>query len=184
MSSANKTPNLELNLWDITDPVMHSDFNADNEKIDLAVQGLDSKFTSEIANLDSGIAAQITALSENIETELGARLKIITGSYVGTGTYGKENPTTLYTGIKPYIVILSYEGSLLGHSITRPFTDLHVLVPWSVFFNLNANDTTQYRAHITEWELDHISWYSSSSASYAANLSGGTYRYLIIGTDS
>ena len=110
-------------------------------------------------------------------------LTIEKGSYIGTGTYGSANPVTLYTRIKPYIVILGYGGTTLGRSITRPFTDLHVLVPWSVFFNLNSNDTAQYRAHITEWGLDHISWYSSSSAHYAANLSGGTYRYLIIGTE-
>lgn len=37
MSSQSKTPNLQLNQWAATDPVVRTDFNADNAKIDAAV---------------------------------------------------------------------------------------------------------------------------------------------------
>ena len=37
MSSQSKTPNLQLNQWAATDPVVRTDFNADNAKLDAAV---------------------------------------------------------------------------------------------------------------------------------------------------
>lgn len=38
MASSNKTGNLKLNQWVGTDPVLRSDFNQDNNKLDVAIQ--------------------------------------------------------------------------------------------------------------------------------------------------
>lgn len=40
MSSQSKTPNLQLNQWAASDPVVRTDFNADNARIDAAVGGI------------------------------------------------------------------------------------------------------------------------------------------------
>ena len=40
MSSQSKTPNLQLNQWAASDPVVRTDFNADNVRIDAAVGGI------------------------------------------------------------------------------------------------------------------------------------------------
>jgi|GEM_PF-5872970 len=182
MSSTNKTSNLGLNLWSVTDPVVHSDFNADNEKIDLAVQTTNDKFTAKIENLDSRIAGQISALSENLEAELGKRLKIVSGSYIGTGTYGNQSPITIYTGIIPFIFILGTTNPSTAQSIGNVVTDLQVVVPWSNYFNMNSSRNSN-DATIREWENDRITWTSSRDARSAANTSGDVYSYIIIGSD-
>ena len=67
-----KTENLKLNVWEKSDPILVGDFNEDNRKIDAAV-------------------GQIMAHAGNC--------KIVTGTYVGDGKYGRDNPTSItFTG--------------------------------------------------------------------------------------
>ncbi len=61
MASTNHTPHLELNQWIGTDPVLMSDFNADNAKIDAAFAQLPHVVTgSYTGNGQYGSAHPVT----------------------------------------------------------------------------------------------------------------------------
>ncbi len=71
-----KTSNYQLNQWAATDQVRRTDFNADNQKIDAALAGLES------------------------------RAKIAAGTYTGTGSYGQGNPKILTFPFPPKFVLV------------------------------------------------------------------------------
>lgn len=50
--------------------------------------------------------AKIKALIDSVNTGLNARAKIASGSYVGTGTGGQSNPTSITVGFSPKVVIV------------------------------------------------------------------------------
>lgn len=81
MASSNKTSNYQLNQWISTDQVRMADFNADNQKIDAA-----------------------------LNTLAAGQLRIATGSYTGNGKYGATNPNTLTFPFVPLFVLLYPEG--------------------------------------------------------------------------
>ena len=81
--ATNQTTNYQLNQWEPTDQVLHTDFNADNAKVDAALAGL----------------ASAVALCGNCKIEYG--------SYVGTGTYIGRSLT--FSGIPLIVLIRSAE---------------------------------------------------------------------------
>lgn len=67
--ATNHTEKYELNQWLPTDPVIRTDFNEDNAKIEAALAGLRHLIVSpDILNLILGdIRADITALENRVE---------------------------------------------------------------------------------------------------------------------
>ena len=67
--ATNHTEKYELNQWLPTDPVIRTDFNEDNAKIEAALAGLRNLIVSpDILNLILGdIRADITALENRVE---------------------------------------------------------------------------------------------------------------------
>ena len=74
--ASGQTSNYGLNQWAAEDPVLRTDFNQDNAKLDAALEGLEQT----VASLP----------------------RLATGSYVGTGT----NQMTLNTGFRPRAAII------------------------------------------------------------------------------
>lgn len=95
--------------------------------------------------------------------QLGAKVQITTGSYVGTGTYGSSNPNSLTFGFEPKLLILD---------------GLHIY-PWtdSVYMVGTSGDYINY---ITR-NGTTISWYNEKAAYNQCNHSGQVYNYLAIG---
>lgn len=104
--------------------------------------------------------------------------QIETGSYVGTGTYGQNNPNSLTFGFEPKLVIIA-EASGSGYMI--------------VFIN-GANGrgisygsaTSIYTTLSTTWQSKGISWYVNNAynglnANTQLNSSSSTYYYVAIG---
>lgn len=104
--------------------------------------------------------------------------KIATGSYTGTGTYGKANAITLNFDFKPKLVIVTLsnrseyicsglimvEGATVAHASEFPSS-------------YNSN----YYSMIT-WGENSVSWYcTASDAIYMLNGSGYLYNYFAIG---
>lgn len=97
--------------------------------------------------------------------------KIVTGSYVGTGTYGASNPNTLTFDFVPrYFRIGSavgpwFEG--MGYMSTYQFIDTS-----KNLYTASATVTVSGKT---------ISWYNTSNAERQCNNSGWTYVYIAIG---
>ena len=93
MMATNHTANYNLNQWQATDPVLHTDFNEDNSKLDAALTALNATAQQHTAQL-----AQQAA-----ELAVRGNITFATTSYVGTGP---GNTNTLTFAKKPIFVYI------------------------------------------------------------------------------
>ena len=59
-------------------------------------------FNNMISQINGGVNSEIS----DVLTQLGTKAKVQTGSYVGTGTYGVNNPCSLTFDFAPKLVII------------------------------------------------------------------------------
>lgn len=102
-------------------------------------------------------------------------VRIETGSYVGTGTYGEDNPNSLTFGFEPKMVLFTTSGGLTpgdgywddGGIWTEGASRMLVGSWKNAFFTCDGNT---------------LSWYTDTeNAACQFNASGTTYYYLAIG---
>lgn len=126
-----------------------------------------------MTNFNSKITDTNTYIETLVEEAKQSGVKIATGSYVGTGTYGAYNPCSLTFDFAPRFVVvlgfnLAYKATLFVYNCTQSS-------PY------NASDTTDNKITV-EWQQNTIVWSNTySSASYQLNSSGTTYYYIAIG---
>lgn len=106
-------------------------------------------------------------------------LQIATGTYTGTGTYGRENPSTLTFGFVPKLVLVFETGS--GHTAN-----------WMLMVALDDNehgplmpDNGNGVGAFVKYRFSgkSVSWYTSNPiAGQQANTDGGKYGYFALGT--
>lgn len=109
-------------------------------------------------------------------------VKIETGSYVGTGTYGASNPNTLTFSFVPKIVFISFTGvaSETYSGLSIPF--ISSCRSAIVFDNRDGSST---RIDVS-WSGQNgtpensVSWYGNSPATQL-NTNGITYQYIALG---
>lgn len=124
--------------------------------------------------------------------QLGNKVIIETGSYVGTGTYGSSNPNSLTFDFEPKIVFL-YMGynELLGSNTMSFFTSVqsyysnNMIFPEALTTTYKENmgfalmNGTSYGKKSSDGKK--IFWYHTHSAIEQHNKSGEVYRYIAIG---
>ena len=140
--ASNHTEHYQLNQWSLDDPVQMEDFNADNRKVEQA----------------------LTWLMNN-------RVRLVTGTYTGTGEYGAQHPTTLTFDFTPKLIFM------FGNSGRARFT----LADTSITSYLDptaGNDNPLL--HFT-WAANSVSWYNTASAGAQYNTEGAVYHYFILG---
>ena len=140
-----------LNQWVAEDRILREDFNADNAKIEAAIKGLEAS------------TAQALAAAGNC--------KIMTGSYVGNGTYGASNPNTLTFQFKPLFVFLNTGSPSPSNTIPRNYILTHPSTPMG--FNLNNMGNVS-------WSDSSVSWYNADATNQLSE-SNVTYWYIAIG---
>ena len=132
-----QTPNFQLNQWSGTDYVRRTDFNADNLKIDAALGGL-----------------------------LGLHgLKIVTGSYTGTGAKGSQNPNTITFTERPTFVLL------IG--------DCMVTIPGLKDSGAASPVSQDSDFSLYTWTGNTLSWYAER-AMPQMNREGDVYHYIAV----
>lgn len=95
-------------------------------------------------------------------------IKIATGIYTGTGTYGADNPNTLTLPFEPKVLIVSaMMDAQTGHTA------------W-IYGDSSGAVNSSY-AVILSWDNNTVSWYSPNSASYQLNGNALSYQYVAIG---
>lgn len=108
-----------------------------------------------------------------IDAAIAAGPKVVTGTYIGTGTYGSiAKGTTLSFPSAPkilFVASLSYEGQA-------------TTILWGNrnFLMHDANNTSSISRLHAEYNGASITWYSPSSAERQLNMSNYTYRYVAI----
>lgn len=158
--ATNQTEHYKLNQWELNDSVVMAEFNADNQKLDTALTALDQK------------------IAEAVEQVRAAIPRIQIGSYVGTGTYGEENPTALTFDFEPKLIIITQKS--LTSCCSGPIICLYG-APSMVVVN---NPQGQHEFHP---DILYMSWDGPKFSCYAANAGtqynspNHTYHYLAIG---
>ena len=114
---------------------------------------------------NQGDAAALQAALQTLTTTVSGKAQIDTGSYFGTGTYGKSSPNRITFPFKPIVVFIS-SGTDGGYA-------------W-IYGNDEGSTSNAYYCWLT-WSSRSLSWYSTSSASSQLNSKSITYRYIAIG---
>lgn len=129
-----------------------------------------------------------------LKTMVDGGVKIATGSYVGTGTYGSSNPTSLTFDFVPMLVLVAKKaaGSFTEYDATMGTPSVTSDGLWRDSFVWmygaggagvsNSSETSGLkRACIFSLNGKTLSYWSDSRAGTQANTSGVTYNYVAIG---
>ena len=111
-------------------------------------------FNADTAQIDAALAG-------------AGNCKVVTGSYVGTGTHGSSNRNTLTFDGTPILVIVA--GS-------RGFTALQGATGTA---SLSAGGGEPYGVSLV-WGTNSLSWYAGNNADLQCNTSGATYYYCAL----
>ena len=135
---------------------------------------------------DSVVMADFNEDNRKIDEALAAGPKVKTGSYVGTGTSGADNPNVLEFDFKPVFLAIVEKDKAPESALCAPWFFIR---PWAYtnkFSRGNSNINT-YFTHVT-WLDNGVSWYAQYESGTAAapadgqlNESGVTYHYVAIG---
>ena len=142
------------------------------------------------------IASQIPDVYSKsyIDSILKNNARIQTGSYVGTGTYGANNPCTLTFDFLPIIITIYMEKSttgnygifLWGKEENTP-SSTYVVYPQSLTndyiknlgFTMPSNSLSH--EYYAKREGNTIFWYDTNSGAFQANRENYTYYWVAIG---
>lgn len=129
---------------------------------------------------DSGIidGVEYVFLGKPLDNAISAA-KIETGSYVGTGTYGADNPCSITFDFEPKLIIITASTSS-GYLATGFF--VYGLMN---FIGLRSNSTSGGNATAwygsVSWDGNTVSFNASSHAMNQFNESGRTNYYVAVG---
>ena len=105
---------------------------------------------------------------KTLDQVIGNPFQMYTGSYVGTGAYGTNNPNELTFPFEPKIIIgivPEDDSSALSRSMIRPNQQSYV---------------GNYPIYVT-WDGNSVSWYSTNGGTQQLNRMGKTYYYVALG---
>lgn len=102
--------------------------------------------------------------------QVGDKVRIVTGSYVGTGTFGQSNPNSLTFPFPPSVVIVWGLNRIMGAGTTTSSASFVGFV--------SDVDTPFGYYEIVSFDSNALSWYSTVSANSQFNVSGETYNYV------
>lgn len=125
-----------------------------------------------MAFLDETGLAELWSL---IKAEDAKAPKVVYGSYVGTGTCGQSNPSSLTFDFEPKVLVFlssSFMGQMVAYRNGATFMS-------SCSFWSDGGYDAQYCTFV--WSGNTVTWYNKNDASYQKNGSGATYYYLAIG---
>ena len=112
--------------------------------------------------------------------QLGAG-SIVYGTYIGTGTYGSGNPTSLTFPFDPKLVIISIKGLDFycdrGTYFQHCFLWYKGVTSISLYHSQNGGGTPITLAV----SGNSLTWWHASEAQYQLNAANVTYKYIAIG---
>ena len=126
------------------------------------------------------VLALLNSLVKNAQTSADERAKIQTGSYVGTGTYGADNPCSLTFDFVPKFLYIkstnsSSAGFFLPHTLTNTFKKF-------AYQGLIQNAAIQSSNCYGKMKGTTLSWYNTVMGNAAGEQlnNSGTYHYIAL----
>lgn len=138
-----QTKNLNLNRWAPEDFVRLTQINQNFDKIDEEVGALRKA------------------------TQTAGNCRIVTGSYVGTGSYGSATPNALTFPGKPLMVFVNGGYSFAAIATTDT----------TAVFQTGGN---QYYSLYLSWSGNTVTWYNGVLPELQLNTSGKIYYYAAL----
>ena len=116
------------------------------------------------------------AISTAIEGALDADIKVETGSYKGTGVYGKSHPNSLTFDFVPKLVIVSGQGKSSD-------TGAGFIYCWGSgkYTLLYAGYGGAQTSCVVSLAGKTMNWYDTQIVSFQCNDSGYIFNYIAIG---
>ena len=115
---------------------------------------------------------------EYVEGLLAGMPKIVFGSYVGTGEYGAEHPTSITFDFTPKVVLLFGDGRFAGYHMpsTQP-----AVIRWGLTASLTVAGSPN-GSNVVRYDGNTVSWYCTNvqEPGYQMN-SAIPYYYAAIG---
>ena len=130
---------------------------------------------------------QIKTLIDNAQSSADSKAKIQTGSYVGTGTAGENNPCSLTFNFKPNFLIIMpvNEYHNPGYGLEADQFPLNFFAGNVYKFYGPYGDANEYEGIHGKYTNNTFYWYYyttyGGSAEYQLNINGRTYYYYAIG---
>lgn len=132
--------------------------------------------TAALFGLDS------TAVPDDVFKKAG---RVVTGSYVGTGTYGASNPTVLNLPFRPKLVLVSLADDTTYEVKNRFMILVDHGTTGTCLRGDDANGVIGQGVRRPTFFNNGVSWYTSEGSSTApatqGNTAGTTYGYVAIG---
>ena len=139
---------------------------------------------------------QIKTLIDNVQVSADSKARIQTGSYVGTGTYGANNPCSLTFDFEPNIVAIFAKHSEYGYgdalSLEDNFSATFIKDVTCSTMEWWSNSKVYY--HVVSWANNKLSWYSFAKDQYGQTSAGNSeaqlnketviYYYYAIGSNN
>ena len=101
--------------------------------------------------------------------------RIVTGSYVGTGTYGSNNENILNLSIKPRLLIVAGENCMMIASYG---------VAFGLFFCEITGTSSNVQVNSVLWGDSTVQWWSTNGTygpEFQMNTNGKQYHYVAVG---
>ena len=136
------------------------------------IEGTDDFSPTPLNDNMERVEEELEGLAENLGS-IGHNLRVETGSYVGTGTYGQSNPMQLTFELHPVVVMIVCTSS---HYASPPCTMMRP-APCSIFA---AGGSPSLAIEVT-WGEHSVSWYSTLDSNCHVNEQGASYHYLALG---
>ena len=114
----------------------------------------------------------IDALFKTQQLAIEACAKVAAGSYVGSDTYGSDNPNTLSFSFTPKVLLVLAQGTGLYNEYQNSMLLIHPMTTGVTGSQTDSNVTVT-------WGENSVSWYGTAS-SYQLN-SSRTYYYFAMG---
>ena len=164
--ASNYTEHYDLCQWEATDQVQRTDFNADNAKVDAALDAL----AGQVAEKADG--DDLAALSETVaEVSAGmgnCDMELLT--YTGTGAMGQSSPTRITFSVLPdAFLVVGDLAILLGRGGVKEAILACKDVTYSESFVSSSSLT---------WTGTQMSLYNSVDARYQMNSENKVYWVL------
>lgn len=126
------------------------------------------------------VLAAIKPMIDAANANANTKCQIQTGSYVGTGTYGRDNPCSLTFNFAPKLVFIASNKAFWGSSTMPSYSELTFIIDVGVTGYISEN-----YAVATEFNMSNggktMTWNNTNNAQGQMNFSEVQYHYVAIG---
>lgn len=131
-------------------------------------------FNNMISQINSGVNSEISDVLAQLGAQLGTKAEIVYSSYVGTGTYGSNNPNSLTFDGKPIYVFI------MPATMRNYYVELRLLR--GITSVRGTDKTTEYNNAVS-WTDNGVQWYINGTGSegyHQFNDLNVTYYYMAL----